>query len=407
MGNISFLFNIRQLTLNLSPAIMSQIKIPVLDLKPQYEQIKDEVQAAINRVLESGQFIMGPDVKLFEQEVAEYLGVKHAIGVNSGTDALVIGLRALGIGEGDEVITTPFSFFATAESISNVGAKPVFADIDPRSFNIDPKEIKEKITPRTRAIMPVHLYGQPAAMAQIMEIAQEHGLKVIEDCAQSFGARYWGTCSSCDGHCQEPTRESLRGKFTGAIGDVGAYSFFPSKNLGAYGDGGMIVTNDDQVAEVAQMLRVHGAKKKYHNEVLGYNSRLDTLQAAILRVKLPYLEQWNEGRRRVAKTYNELLADVAGIITPELADGHVFHQYTIRVLDGKREKVKEYLGEQGIGSMIYYPVPQDQLPVYQGQYPKMPVSDLLGTEVLSLPIWPEMESENMAAVVKVLSGLIG
>ncbi|MCT7968547.1 DegT/DnrJ/EryC1/StrS family aminotransferase [Laspinema sp. D1] len=374
---------------------MSQIKIPVLDLNPQYEQIKDEVQAAINRVLESGQFIMGPDVKLFEQEVADYLGVKHAIGVNSGTDALVIGLRALGIGEGDEVITTPFSFFATAESISNVGAKPVFADIDPRSFNIDPKEIKAKITARTKAIMPVHLYGQPAAMAQIMEIAQEHGLKVIEDCAQSFGARYWGTCSSCDGHCQESTRESLRGKFTGAIGDVGAYSFFPSKNLGAYGDGGMVVTNDDQVAEVARMLRVHGAKKKYHNEVLGYNSRLDTLQSAILLVKLPYLEQWNEGRRRVAKTYNDLLADVSGIITPELADGHVFHQYTVRVLDGKRDKVKEYLGEQVIGSMIYYPVSQDQLPVYQGQYPKMPGSDLLGTEVLSLPIWPELEQDNI------------
>ncbi|MGL4497541.1 MAG: DegT/DnrJ/EryC1/StrS family aminotransferase, partial [Planktothrix sp.] len=345
-------------------------------------------------------------VKLFEQEVAQYVGVKHAIGVNSGTDALVIGLRALGLGEGDEVITTPFSFFATAESISNVGAKPVFADIDPRSFNIDPKEIKAKITPRTKAIMPVHLYGQPAAMAQIMEIAQEHGLKVIEDCAQSFGARYWGTCSSCDGHCQETTGESLRGKFTGAIGDVGAYSFFPSKNLGAYGDGGMIVTNDDQVAEVARMLRVHGAKKKYHNEVLGYNSRLDTLQAAILRVKLPYLEQWNEGRRRVAKTYNELLADVAGIITPEFADGHVFHQYTIRVLDGKQDKVKEYLGEQGIGSMIYYPVAQDQLPVYQGQYPKMPVSDLLGKEVLSLPIWHELEPKKISIIIQSITTYI-
>ena len=379
---------------------MNKMTIPVLDLNSQYQSIKHEIQEAINRVLESGQFIMGPDVKLFEQEVADYVGVKHAIGVNSGTDALVIGLRALGIGEGDEVITTPFSFFATAESISNVGAKPVFADIDPRSFNIDPKEIKGKITPRTKAIMPVHLYGQPAAMAQIMEIAQEHGLKVVEDCAQSFGARYWGTCSSCDGHCQETTRESLRGKFTGTIGDVGAYSFFPSKNLGAYGDGGMVVTNDDQVAEVARMLRVHGAKKKYHNEVLGYNSRLDTLQAAILRVKLPYLEQWNEGRRQVAKTYNELLADVPVIVTPELADGHVFHQYTIRVLDGKRDKVQKYLGEQGIGSMIYYPVPQDQLPVYQGQYPKMPVSDLLGTEVLSLPIWPEIDSLIIEKVIE-------
>jgi len=386
---------------------MSDIKIPVLDLKPQYQQIKAEVRAAIDAVLESGQFIMGPEVKQFEQAVAQYLGVKHAIGVNSGTDALVIGLRALGIGTGDEVITTPFSFFATAESISNVGAKPVFADIDADSFNLDPKEVRGKMTSRTKAIMPVHLYGKPAAMAQMMEIAQEHGLKVIEDCAQSFGARYWGTCSSCEGHCQEATREALRGKFTGAIGDVGAYSFFPSKNLGAYGDGGLVVTNDDQVAEVARMLRVHGAKKKYHNEVLGYNSRLDTIQAAILRVKLPYLDQWNEGRRRVAKTYNELLVDVPGIVTPELADGHVFHQYTIRVLNGKRDQVQKSLSEQGIGSMIYYPVPQDQLPVYQGQYPNLPVSDVLGTEVLSLPIWPEMTSEIMTVVVNAVRGVMG
>ncbi len=382
------------------------MKIPVLDLKPQYEALKEEIQSAINRVLESGQFIMGPDVKLFEQEVAEYLGVKHAIGVNSGTDALVIGLRAAGIGEGDEVITTPFSFFATAESISNVGAKPVFADIDPNSFNIAPEAIKAKITPRTKGIMPVHLYGCPAAMGQIMDIAQEHGLKVVEDCAQSFGARYYGNCPSCGDRCQEKTRQAIKGKHTGSIGDVGAYSFFPSKNLGAYGDGGMVATNDDQVAEVARMLRVHGAKKKYHNEVLGYNSRLDTLQAAILRVKLPYLEQWNEGRRKVAKTYNELLANVEGIITPELADGHVFHQYTIRVLDGKRDKVKEYLAEQGIGSMVYYPVPQDQLPVYKGQYSKMPVSDLLRTEVLSLPIWPELERCNIDLMIKVLKTLL-
>lgn len=377
---------------------MSEIKIPVLDLSPQYQSIKTEIQAAVNRVLESGQFIMGPDVKLFEQEIAEYLGVKHAIAVNSGTDALVIGLEALGIGSGNEVITTPFSFFATAESISKVGAKPIFADIDPRSFNIDPKEIKAKITPRTKAIMPVHLYGQPAAMAQIMDIVQEYDLKVIEDCAQSFGAKYWGTCSSCNSLCKENTKKSLQGKFTGTIGDVGAYSFFPSKNLGAYGDGGMVVTNDDKVAEVARMLRVHGARKKYHNEIFGYNSRLDTIQAAILRVKLLYLEQWNDGRRKVAQTYNELLADVEGIITPEFADGHVFHQYTIRVLNGQRDKVKEYLAAQGIGSMVYYPVPQDQLPVYQGQYPATPVSDRLGTEVLSLPIWPELNEEKIKTI---------
>ncbi|BAY83953.1 DegT/DnrJ/EryC1/StrS aminotransferase [Calothrix parasitica NIES-267] len=376
------------------------MKIPILDLKPQYESIKEEIQAAVSRVLESGRFIMGPEVQQFEQEVAQYLGVKHAIGVNSGTDALVIGLKALGIGEGDEVITTPFSFFATAESISNVGAKPVFADIDPRSFNINPEAIRAKITPRTKAIMPVHLYGCPAAMAQIMEIAQAHDLKVIEDCAQSFGARYYGVCSSCNGVCEESTRNALNGKHTGTIGDVGAYSFFPSKNLGAYGDGGLIVTDNDQVAELAKALRVHGAKKKYHNEMLGYNSRLDAIQAAILRVKLQYIDAWNQGRFRVAKTYNELLADVAGIITPELVEGHVFHQYTIRVTDGKRDEVKEHLASEGIGSMIYYPIPQDQLPVYKGLYEINPVSELLGGEVLSLPIWAELPTEVQAEVTQ-------
>ncbi len=363
--------------------VQTLTKIPILDLKPQYESLKDEIKAAIDRVLESGRFIMGEDVKLFETEVAEYLGVKYAIAVNSGTDALVIGLKACGIGEGDEVITTPFSFFATAESISNVGAKPVFADIAANSFNIDPEVIKSKITPQTKAILPVHLYGQAAAMKQIMEIAQTHGLKVIEDCAQSFGARY-------------------NGKQTGTIGDVGAYSFFPSKNLGAYGDGGLIVTNNDRVAEAARMLRVHGAKKKYHNEVLGYNSRLDSIQAAILRVKLKHIDIWNRGRWQVAKTYNELLADIPDVITPQLLEGNVFHQYTIRITNGKRDEVKEYLASEGISTMIYYPVPQDRLPVYRGQYESNAVSDLLATQVLSLPIWPELARNKIVRVVQTL-----
>ncbi|NER94658.1 MAG: DegT/DnrJ/EryC1/StrS family aminotransferase [Symploca sp. SIO1B1] len=381
---------------------MSNMKVPVLDLKPQYNQIKDEVQAAINTVLASARFIMGPEVKQFEEEVATYLGVKHAIGVNSGTDALVIGLRALGIGEGDEVITTPFSFFATAESISNVGAKPVFVDVDAKTFNLDPKAIQEKITPRTKAILPVHLYGNPAPMGQIREIAQNNGLKVVEDCAQSFGAKYFGNCSTCQGSCSEAVRAEIQGKFTGTIGDVGGFSFFPSKNLGAYGDGGLVTTNDDAVAEVARMLRVHGAKKKYHNEVLGYNSRLDTLQAAILRVKLKYIDQWNQGRCRVAQQYNDLLAGIEGLVTPELSNGHVFHQYTVRVLAGKRERVKEYLAEQGIGSMVYYPVPQDRLPIYQGLYEVCAVSQQLAGEVLSLPIWPELETETIKLIVETL-----
>lgn len=381
---------------------MSDQKIPILDLSPQYQSLKPEIYAAIDRVLESGQFIMGPDVKQFEQEVATYLGVKHAIAVNSGTDALVIGLRAMGIGSGDEVITTPFSFFATAESISSVGATPIFVDIDPKTFNIDPAKIKDKITSRTKAIMPVHLYGNPTAMTQIMGIAQAHGLKVIEDCAQSFGARYAGTCSGCDGACSETLRSTITGKMTGTIGDVGAYSFFPSKNLGAYGDGGLIATNDDAIADLARMLRVHGAKKKYHNEIIGYNSRLDTLQAAILRVKLPHIDEWNSGRRRVASLYTDLLANIPEVVAPEVVSGHVFHQYTIRIIKGDRDKVASDLSAKGISTMIYYPIPQDRLPIYAGKYPVNPISDQLGTQVLSLPIWPELEESNIQKIVDCL-----
>lgn len=371
--------------------------IPILDLNPQYQSIKTEVQAAINRVLESGRFIMGPEVQQFESEVAAYLGVSHAIGVNSGTDALVIGLKALGIGSGDEVITTPFSFFATAESISQVGATPVFVDVDLESCNLDPKQIEPAITERTKAILPVHLYGRPAAMKQILEIAQRYQLKVIEDCAQAFGARYWGNCSECD--CSDsPLESKLSGRPVGTLGDVGAFSFFPSKNLGAYGDGGMIVTDDDSVAETARMLRVHGAKQKYRNEVLGYNSRLDALQAAILRVKLKYIDKWNGDRYRVAQAYDSALREVSGIVTPELVQGHVFHQYTIRVLNGQRDPLAQALGDKGIGTMVYYPVPQDELPVYGGQYPTLATSQQLAAEVLSVPIWPELPEKTVDEV---------
>jgi dTDP-4-amino-4,6-dideoxygalactose transaminase len=376
------------------------MKIPVLDLKPQYQNIKAEIDEVIARVLTSTQFILGPEVTLLEEEIAAYLGVKYAIGVNSGTDALIIALRALGIGEGDEVITTSFSFYATAESISMVGAKPIFADIKADTFNIDPESLKSKISPHTKAIMPVHLFGQPAAMAMILELAQEYGLKVIEDCAQAFGARYYGRCLPCDDSCSKTTREAIQGKYVGSMGEIGAFSFYPTKNLGAYGDGGMIVTNDEELASLARMLRAHGAKKTYHNEILGYNSRLDSLQAAILRVKLKYIDSWNEARRNLAKTYNQLLADVPEIITPKVTDGHVFHQYTIRITNGQRDKLKEYLGNRGIASMIYYPIPQDQLPVYQGQYEPLPVSMQLAQEVLSLPLWAELELEKIEAVAK-------
>lgn len=358
-------------------------RIPILDLTPEVEELWDDLMAAIARVLRSGQFILGPEVEAFEREVAEYLGVKHAIGVNSGTDALVIGLRALGVGPGDEVITTPFTFFATAEAISLVGATPVFVDIDPRTFNINPELIPPAITPRTKAILPVHLYGRPAEMDSILAIAEEYGLKVLEDCAQAFGATY-------------------RGKKVGTLGHAGAFSFFPSKNLGAYGDGGLLVTNDDGVAELARMLRAHGSRRKYYNEIIGYNSRLDALQAAILRVKLPHVDRWNERRRQVAERYNQLLSGVPGLVLPEISEGHVFHQYTVRILGGKRDAVQQLLAEAGIGTMVYYPIPLHRLPVYgypEGSFLK---AETAAGEVVSLPMGPHLEGAVQDRVVKKL-----
>lgn len=358
--------------------------IPVLDLAPEIEANWDQLNEAFQRVLRSGQFIGGPEVTAFEQEAAAYLGAKHAVGVNSGTDALVIALRAIGVGHGDEVITTPFSFFASAESISILGATPVFVDVDEASFNINADLIEQAVTPRTKAIMPVHLYGRPAAMDIIVDVANRHGLEVVEDCAQSFGARYRGS------------------RQTGTIGRAGAYSFFPSKNLGAFGDAGLIATDDDEVAEMARMLRAHGSKRKYHNEVLGYNSRLDALQAALLRVKLPHVDTWNAARIQAAKRYNELLSEVPGVIAPEISDGHVFHQYTIRITDGSRDEVQKRLQDAGIGTMVYYPVPQDRLPVYDGMGGGCPVSDMLATQVLSLPIGPSLPEGDQRRVVEEL-----
>ncbi|MCX7783851.1 MAG: DegT/DnrJ/EryC1/StrS family aminotransferase, partial [Meiothermus sp.] len=251
-------------------------QVPILDLSAEVNELWDELNSAIQGVLRSTQFIMGPEVGELEQQIAQYLGIKHAVALNSGTDALIIGLRALGIGPGDEVITSPFTFFATAEAISLLGAQPVFVDIDPISFNLNPEAIEAAITNRTKAIVPVHLYGNPASMNKILEIAKRYGLKVLEDCAQSMGARYQ------DDKGLNYNTTGLAHRFTGTLGDAGAFSFFPSKNLGAYGDGGLLVTGDDAIAEQARMLRAHGSRKKYHNELIGYNSRLDPLQAAIL-----------------------------------------------------------------------------------------------------------------------------
>ena len=377
--------------------------IPILNLDPEIEMLRGELDRAYKQVLDHGRFIMGPEVAAFEQQVADYIGVKHAIGVNSGTDALVIALRAAGIGEGDEVITTSFTFFATTESIDMVGATPVFADINPDTFNLDPASIESMITDRTKAIMPVHLYGRPAAMAQIMEIAEKYNLRVIEDCAQSFGAVYEEQCSECNAECESSAHKS---KKTGAIGAAGAFSFFPSKNLGGFGDGGMITTNSDEFAELSRKLRAHGSIKKYRNELMGYNSRLDTLQAALLSVKLPHIDRFNENRRKAAHRYTESFSGLNLINPPSLPDsGHVYHQYTIRVGDGKRDELAAYLNENQIGSMIYYPIPCHKLPVYEGRFDdlELPVTNMLTDEVLSLPIGPFLSEEDQSRVIEVVS----
>jgi dTDP-4-amino-4,6-dideoxygalactose transaminase len=368
--------------------------IPVLDLAPELEVIWSEVSAVAERVLRSGYFVGGPEVAGFEKEAAAYLGVEHAVALNSGTDALVIGLRCLGVEPGDEVITSPFTFFASAESIGVVGATEVFADVDPASFNLDPQRVEEAITPRTRALMPVHLFGRPADMDAISDIALRHGLAVIEDSAQSFGARF-GPDSRYAG-CQ-----------TGGIGHAGAFSFYPTKNLGAFGDGGLLTTNDAGVADQARRLRDHGSARRYENEMLGYNSRLDALQAALLRVKLPHLDANNEGRREAAVRYESLFGDVEGVVTPEIVPGHVFHQYTIRVLDGRRDAVQAALAEASIGSMIYYPIPCHKLPVYAERGISMPVAELLAGEVLSLPMWPAIEATAQERVRDVIARALG
>ena len=357
--------------------------VPVLDLSPEVEALWDDLAAAFERVMRSGQYVGGPEVAAFEAEVADYLGVRHAVGVNSGTDALVIALRALGAGPGDEVVTTPFSFFATAEAIASVGATPVFVDVDERTFNIDPSLIEAALTPRTRALLPVHLYGRPVDMDAVMDVAERHGLRVVEDCAQSFGA-------------------SWRGRKTGSIGHAGAFSFYPTKNLGAFGDGGLVATDDDEVARTARMLRDHGSERRYENVTLGYNSRLDALQAALMRVKLPWVDAWNERRREAARRYGELLRGVPGVVAPDVTPEHVFHQYTVRLPGGGRDAVRERLAAAGVATMVYYPVPQDRLPVFAHLGGRCPVSDKLAQEVLSLPMGPFLEPGVQERVVAAL-----
>lgn len=360
---------------------MTNPRIPMLDLGPELALLEHDLDAAWHEVLKSGRFINGPNVSAFEHEVCEFLGARFATGVNSGTDALVIGLRSLGIGPGDEVITTPFTFFATAEAISVIGASPVFVDIDPVTMNLDPEALPAAVTGRTRAIIPVHLFGRPADLDAIMEVADRNDLQVLEDVAQAFGGTHGG-------------------RRLGTVGSIGAFSFFPSKNLGAYGDGGLIVTDDERRSETARMLRAHGGKDKYSNEIIGYNSRLDELQAAILRVKLRVLESFNEGRKRVARRYDEAFSELAEMLrVPEAGAGdHVYHQYTVRVPGGGRDRVQRELAESGIASVVYYPTPLHLLPVYAGQYGAFPEAERAAEEVLSLPIWPQMDEQTQDRV---------
>lgn len=356
--------------------------IPILDLTAQYRSLKAEVDAAVLGVLADGRFINGPNVQTFEREFAAYVGANFGVGLNSGTDALHLALRALDVGPGDEVITTPFTFVATTEAIGIVGATPVFVDIDPRTYNLDPAALEAKISPRTRAIVPVHLYGAPAAMPQIMAIAQRYGIAVVEDCAQAVGA-------------------FLDGQPVGSFGTFGCFSFFPSKNLGAYGDGGMLTTASAELAARVVALRAHGGRVKYHHEELGVNSRLDELQAAVLRVKLRYLDGWTQARRAVALRYDSALRDVEGLVLPVELPGarNVYHQYTVRARE--RDALQAALGRAGVQTMIYYPVPLHLQVVHAPlghRVGDFPVAESAASDVLSLPMYPELSIADQQQV---------
>jgi len=358
--------------------------IPILDLTAQYKSIKTEIDAAIKRVVDSQHFILGPEVEMFEKEVAAYCGTKYAVGVASGTDALILSLKALGIGGGDEVITTPFTFFATAESISIVGAKPVFVDVDPKTYCINPALIEDKITKKTKAIIPVHLFGQCADMDRILDIAKINNLKVIEDTAQAMGATY-------------------KGKQAGSMGDTGALSFFPSKNLGGFGDGGMVITNNKEDADKIKMLRVHGSTIRYIHSAVGTNSRLDALQAAILRVKLKHLDKWLDGRRRVAQYYNEHLRDIAALITPYTPpyNTHTYHLYILR-LKSNPENLSKALNDAGIEARTYYPVPLHLQECYKNLgYKKgdLKESESASPQTLAIPLFPELKNEELKFII--------
>ncbi len=362
------------------------MKIPIINSKRQYETIASKVEPAVLDVMRSGSYILGINNKEFEREMCEYLDVKHAVALNSGTDALHLALRALDIGEGDEVISTAFTFVATSESIGIVGAKPVFVDIDADTFNIDASKIEAAITPKTKAIIPVHLYGQPCDMDVICDIAKRHNLFVIEDACQAIGAEY-------------------KGKKVGTIGDIGCFSFYPTKNLGTMGDGGMLTTNSEYIKNRVLALRNHGGAVRYHHDESGVNSRLDEIQSAILRVKLPYIDEWNKMRREHASYYNELFSKCDLIETPKELDNTycVYHQYTVKVPN--RDEVHKMLADEGIGAMIYYPIPLHLQKVHEKYHFKegmLPNTEMNTKLVLSLPMFAEITKEEQQTVAKTL-----
>lgn len=364
--------------------------ISILDLKREYLELKGEIDAAIERVLSSGGFVGGPEVAALEDDLAAYLGVPYVVSCGSGTDALAIALRAMGIGPGDEVITTPFTFVATIEAIQHAGARPVLVDIDPQTYNLNPDLLEPVLSPRSKAILPVHLYGQVAPMQAILAFAQKHGLQVLEDAAQAIGARYYPDQPAAQPHAH-----------AGTLGHAAGFSLYPSKNLGAYGDGGFIATRSEAIAQESRLLANHGSRERYHHlRAAGYTSRLDAMQAAILRVKLPHLEAWNARRRQIAARYTQALKGYVQTPCEMPYALHVYHQYTIR--HPERDRLAAHLRQQGIGSSIHYPVPVHLQPAYRGLAPagSLPAAEAAAREVLSLPMHPFLEEAEVEAVVR-------
>jgi dTDP-4-amino-4,6-dideoxygalactose transaminase len=376
----------------MTPSQDQMRKVPLLDLQAQYETIRDEVRAAVDRVFDSQQFVLGAEVQALEEEIARYSQTKFAVGCASGSDAVLLALMSCGVGAGDEVITSPFSFFATASTITRLGARPVFVDIDERTFNLNPSLVDAAFTGRTKAIVPVHLYGQCAEMDPLIELSQQRNIPVIEDAAQAIGAED-------------------RSRRAGSMGTIGCFSFYPSKNLGGAGDGGMLVTNDPDHGRRLHMLRVHGEETKYHHKLVGINSRLDALQAAVLRVKLPHLDEWTTGRQRKAQQYELMFGDAGLGDQVELpfvrtTARHIFHQFVVRVRGGKRDALREHLRECGVGADVYYPVPlhlQECFAYLGYKEGDFPIAELAAKETLALPVYPELTDEQQDYVVNTMA----